>query len=353
MHYEKAQKIKGAAPESDFREFISDLHLPQESESQSVCIAQFSRLTSVILRLSLKRTLDENVYPLVYIHLAFIWSLIIVQQAWPYFENDIAWRIIERGIPWSMVCALLNHLRSQYRSSKIIFAQKFPQHSEEDCDKEHVDTKEAAKRGDKRKDRPLPEDFVLRGQVYSQSYFPEDWFKDTPADDDESTLELSSMVLARKKRMLWLGCCIASVSYNLMKPNDIVTDHFIQENRWIQYDTSTDSFVTVDYVNNNFNVPAKAVSVSTDMDSIMNDTSTMARTPRTLSHDPSQPPNDSFAMARLSTPLGSQATDTPQSMLPLTVEPERIVGMRQCLTSALESHPRTTAIRRIHPRTSS
>lgn len=249
--YEKAQKIKGTASKFDSstpeqaeglsvpeKDCESDTYLPRENHFQSVFIAQSSRLASVILWLSLKRTRDENVYPLVHIHLVFIWSLLIAQEAWRYFENDIAWSIIERDIPWSAICAFLNILRSQYRRSKMIFAQEFPQHSKEECDKEEYDKEECdkeqggikegvkekrhGKEGDKRKDRPLPEDFILRGQVYSQSYFPEDWFMSTLVDDDESTLELSSMAMPRKKRILWLGCRIASVCYTTMKPNDLV-----------------------------------------------------------------------------------------------------------------------------------
>ncbi len=56
-------------------------------------------------------------------------------------------------------------------------------------------------------DRPLPEDFALRGQLYSQNYFPGNWFQVI----EERALELSSMAAPRLERILWLGIRIACV----------------------------------------------------------------------------------------------------------------------------------------------
>ncbi|EGU73149.1 hypothetical protein FOXB_16341 [Fusarium oxysporum f. sp. conglutinans Fo5176] len=33
--------------------------------------------------------------------------------------------------------------------------------------------------------RPLPEDFAMRGLIYSEAYFPNDWFQNDSIDDDE------------------------------------------------------------------------------------------------------------------------------------------------------------------------
>lgn len=57
----------------------------------------------------------------------------------------------------------------------------------------------------------MPEDFVMRGQLYTQWYYPINWFVDPVIDDDERTLDLPSMVLPRIERILWLGVRIASV----------------------------------------------------------------------------------------------------------------------------------------------
>ncbi|EWZ78025.1 hypothetical protein FOWG_17646 [Fusarium oxysporum f. sp. lycopersici MN25] len=40
--------------------------------------------------------------------------------------------------------------------------------------------------------RPLPEDFAMRGLIYSEAYFPNDWFQNDSIDDDERYFELPS-----------------------------------------------------------------------------------------------------------------------------------------------------------------
>ncbi|RSL49327.1 hypothetical protein CEP53_009188 [Fusarium sp. AF-6] len=58
--------------------------------------------------------------------------------------------------------------------------------------------------------RPLPEDFAMRGLIYSEDYFPQEWFKNDKIDEDEKYFELGSMVEERKDRILTLGCKIAT-----------------------------------------------------------------------------------------------------------------------------------------------
>ncbi|KAJ4160336.1 hypothetical protein NW754_003461 [Fusarium falciforme] len=58
--------------------------------------------------------------------------------------------------------------------------------------------------------RPLPEDFAMRGLIYSEDYFPHGWFKNDKIDEDEKYFELGSMVEERKDRILTLGCKIAA-----------------------------------------------------------------------------------------------------------------------------------------------
>ena len=58
---------------------------------------------------------------------------------------------------------------------------------------------------------PLPEEFVMRGQLYSQCSFPETWFTDTTIGDDERSSEVPSMSQPRMDRLLWLGRRLASV----------------------------------------------------------------------------------------------------------------------------------------------
>ena len=67
-------------------------------------------------------------------------------------------------------------------------------------------------------DKPLPEDFVIRGHIWSQQYFPTSWFDGAEMDVDEHSLKGASMVAAQIKRILRLGFQIAAggqwITYN-------------------------------------------------------------------------------------------------------------------------------------------
>ncbi len=166
-------------------------------KASSVFITRPSRLTSITLALWLNRQPDKNTHPLIHIYLVFIWSLIVAQRAWKSFEDDITWKTIEKDIPWYDICLFLNNLAGGSHSTPVIFAEDFPCPSEDS--------------------RPLPEDFALRGQMYTQWYFPRTWFLETSVDDDKWSLETPSMTHSRSERILWLGHRIASVCYTTMR----------------------------------------------------------------------------------------------------------------------------------------
>ena len=170
-----------------------DINMQDNDSNAPPWIAHASRLTQRTLDGCLKDPKNSNVYPLVHVYLVFLWSLILAQQAWRDFEQETVFKTIERHIPWVALCLLLNHIAadSQGTSAKVR-RPGFPKPSKE--------------RG-----RPLPEDFVLRGQLYAQWYFPLNWFDSAINDDDERSLDLPSMIQSRKERILWLGYRIASV----------------------------------------------------------------------------------------------------------------------------------------------
>ncbi|KAM0344031.1 hypothetical protein ACHAPU_007934 [Fusarium lateritium] len=68
--------------------------------------------------------------------------------------------------------------------------------------------------------RPLPEDFAMRGLLYSEDYFPNDWFRNDKIDEDEKYFELASMSEERKDRILSLGCKIAASGNWLLWDDD-------------------------------------------------------------------------------------------------------------------------------------
>jgi hypothetical protein len=58
--------------------------------------------------------------------------------------------------------------------------------------------------------RPLPEDFAMRGLLYSEDYLPNEWFRNDKIDEDEKYFELESMAEERRHRILSLGYSIAT-----------------------------------------------------------------------------------------------------------------------------------------------
>ena len=149
---------------------------------QAVTLA--AKLAFSTLRVSLRRLEDPNVYPLVHVYLVFLRTLVTVEEAM---------QCIESYVPWIEICPFLNSLTTPSRAVDwSLFSNDFPEPEEEPG-------------------RPLPEDYIMRGQLYSQDYFPEDWFAKAMIDDDERSLELPSMVEPRGDRLFWLGHGIASV----------------------------------------------------------------------------------------------------------------------------------------------
>ena len=53
-------------------------------------------------------------------------------------------------------------------------------------------------------DRPLPEDYMLRGLVWTHDYFPKTWF-DVQVDFEERFAEKSTFQALRVQRIIWLA----------------------------------------------------------------------------------------------------------------------------------------------------
>lgn len=156
---------------------------PSEIQSSRNLISQASSLAFTCLSIALSRLRDKNIFPLVHVYLVFLWGLAAVETAMNYVEHDV---------PWTEICAFLNTTAKPNTMPSRVQGLTFPK------PKEGVG-------------RPLPEDFIIRGQMYSQGYFPETWFKEAMIDDEERVLELPSMAETRAERILWLGFRLVSV----------------------------------------------------------------------------------------------------------------------------------------------
>lgn len=164
-------------------EISLDLLTSNELASSRALIVQASKLFFGVLTTTLRRPDEKNVHPLVHVSLVFLYTLLSVDKALTYVEHDI---------PWDDICSFLNFLVKSDIVSEKVWAEEFP-----------TPNHEARK--------PLPEDFMLRGQLYARDYLPENWFPDAVFQDEDRMLELASVAAPRRERILWLGARIASV----------------------------------------------------------------------------------------------------------------------------------------------
>lgn len=165
---------------SSFEETIAQEAKFTNSED-TVSHAFFLALSTFSINLS--RIGDKNVLPFNYIMLAFIWALACVPAALGYLEAHI---------PWNKIVIFLNTIGR----SGIVDANF-------ECDTFPPSLSGTG--------RQLPEDFIIRGLVWAQYYFPTGFFDDALENEDERSLELPSHGISRAERCLWLGRQLAMV----------------------------------------------------------------------------------------------------------------------------------------------
>lgn len=136
---------------------------------------------------------DNNVLPFAHVLLSFLLSLASLQSFDFQVEGKYVAGSLLSAVPWKDICAFLHTLgRSMQPPPHFESVEFIP-----------------PKQGDA---RPLPEDHLIRGQVWSQDYFPKDWFQESEVDDEERSIEHASTVRVRAERVLWIAFRLASVS---------------------------------------------------------------------------------------------------------------------------------------------
>jgi hypothetical protein len=140
---------------------------------------------------------DVNVHPSVHVMLAFLASLASfvsfrLDSKFPDHYN-CAKSILSR-VPWHDLCHFLNAIaRSEDAGTPRYETIHFIRPATEDV-------------------TPLPEDHLIRGEVFSQTYFPDDWFRNTSSEDEQRSIEHASTVKMREERIRWLGYILSTVS---------------------------------------------------------------------------------------------------------------------------------------------
>ncbi|KAM0464708.1 hypothetical protein ACHAPV_002543 [Trichoderma viride] len=101
---------------------------------------------------------------------------------------------IEHKYPWRLIATMLNYLKQSCKFEPRMDSEVFPGAENQD----HY--------------RPLPEDYAMRGLIYTEEYFPLKWFAGEAVEEDEKYFEQASMVDSRKERILWIGKQISSLN---------------------------------------------------------------------------------------------------------------------------------------------
>lgn len=140
---------------------------------------------------------DPNILP--YLHVTLVFTHYLTFMSGLEEVNYVF-----REFPWKLLSAMLNTLAQSFEDYSQIEAEAFPKSEEA---------------------RPLPEDYGMRGILWADRYYPDNWFTDDKTDDDEKYMEFASMEQARKERVLYLGCRIAA-----------------QGGKWLRYDAARHRF---------------------------------------------------------------------------------------------------------------
>ena len=176
-----------------------------ESNQQAISINHINhacKITFGVFAVGLEKYQDRNIIPMIHAFTAFL----NVSA-----RNTRIMQLIETEVPWNLLVAFLNHYTNPGTMTRTCLGPNFP------------------KPADDQIGRPLPEDFVMRGQMAFYNYFPPTWFTDADVDEEEKILQLPSMAAPRLSRILWNGICIA------------------KHNKWIAYDEAIFRFSITDY----------------------------------------------------------------------------------------------------------
>ncbi|KAK6594612.1 telomerase-binding protein EST1A protein [Botrytis cinerea] len=165
-----------------------------ESSPSMIAFRHAQNLTYSTLEIVLQRIGDPNVLPFIHVSLVFLFRM---------SQFSGAMDLLAPAFPWQSLAIMLNTLLKSYKSLSRIEGDNFPLPEKDDV-------------------RPFPEDYGMRGLLWSEKYFPEKWFLNEKTDEEEKYHELASMLEQRKERILWLACRIADagpwITFDSSKP---------------------------------------------------------------------------------------------------------------------------------------
>ncbi|KAL3452870.1 hypothetical protein BJX65DRAFT_156559 [Aspergillus insuetus] len=186
-------------PVGDIKPIESDFLASRDSKTISPLVFHGSCLAFQTLSIMLGQIGNKNIFPSLHISLAFLWCLT---------RTPSGMKHVEVVVPWKQITGFLNTLIRNFTDFALVEASGFPVQTE---------------------DKWLPEDFLIRGQVWSQRLYPAGFFTNAPNADEGRNLEPPSRDLSRMHRCLWLGVRLAKF------------------NRWMTYDSESQRFSATEF----------------------------------------------------------------------------------------------------------
>ena len=116
--------------------------------------------------------------------------------------------LLENEFPWRGLVSMLNNLSAKYKYDRL-------------KDNEFPVPGEGIQ-------RPLPEDYSLRGLDWAKWYFPDGWFRRAQVDDEDRSVELPAMENIRIERIMWLATHVAGVRHPLGTETEWSTELFFR-----------------------------------------------------------------------------------------------------------------------------
>jgi hypothetical protein len=148
-----------------------------QNELSMVSFRHAERLSNSALDIVLQRIGDPNC--LSYIHCVLVFIHYISR-----FPDAID--LLAPAFPWQSLAIYLNGLLKSYNTLDRIQDNNFPIPEKDDI-------------------YPFPEDYAMRGLLYTEGLYPEKWFLGRMIDEEEKYHELPSMVDQCRECILWLA----------------------------------------------------------------------------------------------------------------------------------------------------
>ena len=194
-----------------------------------------------------------NVLSFLHVILVFLWKLASSTREGSR-EGQLYLGI--SAFPWSPIAEYLNSVLSARskgaKKSPLPDIEAIALHDPRNQNKELSSPFVLLEQGDK---RPLPEDFLMRGQVWAEGYFPTTWFDEAigQLNEDERWTDFASSTPLREDRVLGLAILLASLgsSASALKSRVSADTHQLDTNngsepqtksKWLHYDSSTEHF---------------------------------------------------------------------------------------------------------------